>query len=134
MDQRLVARPNGFLNFRQTPYKWTTTVKVPEYNYNRLAEVWMDDYNIAMAQGMNFRRQGREDQDQRMGLEMFALGLQQGGQDQRYAMAWGSKEKEEDQRFIDWHRNDKDQDQTMDQRLFHRSVGWGLSPFTRIAG
>jgi len=27
-----------------SPYKWTTKVKLPEYNYKRVAEVWMDDY------------------------------------------------------------------------------------------
>jgi len=27
-----------------SPYKWTTTVKLPEYNYKRVASVWMDHY------------------------------------------------------------------------------------------
>ena len=27
-----------------SPYKWTTTVKLPEYNYKRVAAVWMDHY------------------------------------------------------------------------------------------
>jgi len=27
-----------------SPYKWTTAVKLPEYNYKRVAEVWMDNY------------------------------------------------------------------------------------------
>ena len=27
-----------------SPYKWTAKVKLPEYNYKRVAEVWMDDY------------------------------------------------------------------------------------------
>lgn len=27
-----------------SPYKWTTKVKLPEYNYKRVAAVWMDEY------------------------------------------------------------------------------------------
>ena len=27
-----------------SPYKWTTKVKLPEYNYKRVAAVWMDKY------------------------------------------------------------------------------------------
>jgi len=27
-----------------SPYKWRTDLKIPEYNYKRVAEVWMDDY------------------------------------------------------------------------------------------
>ena len=27
-----------------SPYKWETTVKLPEYNYKRVAAVWMDHY------------------------------------------------------------------------------------------
>ena len=27
-----------------SPYKWTTKVKLPEYNYKRVAAVWMDNF------------------------------------------------------------------------------------------
>jgi hypothetical protein len=27
-----------------SPYKWRTDLKIPEYNYKRVAAVWMDDY------------------------------------------------------------------------------------------
>ena len=27
-----------------SPYKWRTDLQIPEYNYKRVAEVWMDQY------------------------------------------------------------------------------------------
>jgi hypothetical protein len=27
-----------------SPYKWRTDLKIPEYNYKRVAAVWMDEY------------------------------------------------------------------------------------------
>ena len=27
-----------------SPYKWPTKLKIPEYNYKRVADVWMDEY------------------------------------------------------------------------------------------
>ena len=27
-----------------SPYKWRTDLNIPEYNYKRVAEVWMDEY------------------------------------------------------------------------------------------
>ena len=32
------------LNFDFSPYKWTSKVKLPDYNYKRVAAVWMDNY------------------------------------------------------------------------------------------
>ena len=29
-----------------SPYKWETKVKLPEYNYKRVAAVWMDHYQV----------------------------------------------------------------------------------------
>ena len=35
---------NFHANIDFSPYKWTSKVKLPDYNYKRVAAVWMDNY------------------------------------------------------------------------------------------
>ena len=45
MHERFRNKTKNHPVFRSfSPYKWRTDLKIPEYNYKRVAEVWMDDY------------------------------------------------------------------------------------------
>ena len=44
-----------------SPYKWRTDLKIPEYNYKRVADVWMDEYKFLYFDRLGLTGASQED-------------------------------------------------------------------------